>query len=367
MSTSYTVAPPGVVINHVPGRTNAYVGSPSIAILPDGTYVATHDLFGRGTTYNTSEVFRSTDEGQSWTRVTTLDESFWGGLFVHRETLYLMGCNRRFGSMVIRKSTDGGLTWSHPTDSKTGLIRSDGRYHTAPVPVVEHNGRLWRAMEDETRGAREFRALVVCADAESDLLDADNWTISTRLPRDPFWLGGNSGGWWEGNAVVAPDGHVVDVLRVDYRKGDGEYAAIVRVSDDGRQATFSTEDFVRFPGGCKKFTIRRDPRDGTYWTLSNAIGPGHESYNVERARNLLVLMKSGDLREWRVTRRVLYHPQIDTHAFQYVDWQFDGEDLIVASRTAFDDGLGGANSQHDANFLTFHRVEQFRTADPSSS
>jgi hypothetical protein len=30
------------------------------------------------------------------------------------------------------------------------------------------------------------------------------------------------------------------------------------------------------------------------------------------------------------------------------------------SRTAFDDGLGGAHNAHDANFLTFHRIENIR-------
>ncbi|TVQ19838.1 MAG: exo-alpha-sialidase [Spirochaetaceae bacterium] len=363
--SSYTISPPGIVIGHVPASAKAYVGSPSIVMLSDGSYVATHDLFGPGTTYSTTRVFRSTDQGRSWRYVDTLEDSFWGGLFVHRETLYLMGCSSQFGAMAIRKSTDGGLTWSHPTDAKNGLLRDDGRYHTAPVPVVEYGGRLWRAMEDEVKGAREFRAFMVSAAADSDLMDATSWTTSTRLARDPSWLGGGFGGWWEGNAVVGPDGHVVDILRVDYRKGDGEYAAIVRIFDDGKQASFTTDDLVRFPGGCKKFTIRRDPRDGTYWTLSNMVAEGFEDYNVERARNLLVLMKSSDLREWSVTRRVLYHPQIDNHAFQYVDWQFEDEDIIVASRTAFDDGCGGAHNQHDANFMTFHRVEQFRTALPA--
>ena len=56
---------------------------------------------------------------------------------------------------------------------------------------------------------------------------------------------------------------------------------------------------------------------------------------------------------------VLHHPDVEYHGFQYVDWLFDGDDLIVASRTAFDDGLGGAHNQHDANFLTFHRVVDF--------
>ncbi len=68
---------------------------------------------------------------------------------------------------------------------------------------------------------------------------------------------------------------------------------------------------------------------------------------------------------------LLYHPDPDKHAFQYVDWHFDDDDLIAVSRTAYDDGLGGAHNQHDANFLTFHRFHDFRklstgTASPSS-
>lgn len=39
---------------------------------------------------------------------------------------------------------------------------------------------------------------------------------------------------------------------------------------------------------------------------------------------------------------------------------FDSADLIAICRTASDDGLGGAHSCHDANFLTFHRVTNFR-------
>ena len=58
---------------------------------------------------------------------------------------------------------------------------------------------------------------------------------------------------------------------------------------------------------------------------------------------------------------VLFHPDVARHAFQYVDWQFDGEDLILVSRTAFDDEEGGAPRGHDANFLTFFRVEKYRS------
>lgn len=358
---------PGVIVNHVPASTETYVGSPSIVILDDGSYVASHDLFGPGSTYDTSLIFRSTDRGSTWRRIATVNDCFWSNLFVHRGALYLMGTSGRFKSAVIRRSEDGGRSWTTPRDETSGIIRDDGMYHTAPTPIVDHNGRLWRAMEDRDedrhpgiKRGRNFRALMLSAEADADLLDRSSWMVSPPIGGNPAWLNGAFGGWLEGNAIVAPDGSVVDVLRVDYRVGDGEYAAIARISDDGSEASFSPDDFVRFPGGCKKFSIRRDPADGTYWTLSNAVAQGYEDYNVERARNTLVLMRSPDLRTWETIRTVLHHPSIDNHAFQYVDWQFDRDDLIVASRTAFDDGLGGAHNQHDANFLTFHRVSRFR-------
>jgi len=40
---------PGVVLNHSPASTGVYLGAPSIAILPDGRYVASHPFTGRAT------------------------------------------------------------------------------------------------------------------------------------------------------------------------------------------------------------------------------------------------------------------------------------------------------------------------------
>ena len=89
--------------------------------------------------------------------------------------------------------------------------------------------------------------------------------------------------------------------------------------------------------------------------------PQHADYNVERARNVLAPpLSSADLRHWTTETILLYHPSITDHGFQYPFFQFDGDDLIAAVRTAYDDGLGGADNQHNANFLTFHRFENFR-------
>jgi hypothetical protein len=76
-------------------------------------------------------------------------------------------------------------------------------------------------------------------------------------------------------------------------------------------------------------------------------------------RNTLALVSSEDLRKWQVRAVVLEHPDVSHHGFQYVDWLFDGDDLIAVSRTAF----GDAHNCHDANYLTFHRIRDYRTRD----
>lgn len=354
---------PGVVIDHSPASSQRYIGSPSIALLSDGTYAASHDFFGPGTPNNQTVVFRSRDQGLTWIRLTEIQGQWWSTLFVHGGALYLMGTSGENGFCVIRRSLDGGRTWTVPKDAQSGLLLADGKYHCAPVPVVTHAGRLWRAMEDAMGSGGwglHFHAFMMSAPEHADLLNAQNWTCSKRLGRNPEWLDGRFGGWLEGNAVVTPVGQIVDILRVDYRPQGGK-AALIQISDDGRDASFNPEaDFIDFPGGAKKFTIRYDPRSQLYWTLSNYVPERHRSSDPSRVRNTLALVNSPDLRRWTVRSIVLYHPDAEKHGFQYVDWQFEGEDLIAVSRTAYDDGQGGAHNQHDANYMTFHRISRFR-------
>ncbi len=362
---------PGVVIAHSPKSSRVFLGSAGIVALPDGTYLAKHDEFGPGSTEKTAavtRVYRSTDRGRTWEQISRIDGLFWASIFHHRGAVYVMGttAGHRHGHCVIRRSTDGGRTWTEPKNERSGRLFPDISYHTAPVPVIVHQGRIWRAMEDEKGGTRRetmFRAFMLSAPEDADLLQASSWTASNALGHDERYLNGNFGGWLEGNVVVDPEGRIVNVLRVNFRAVP-EKAAIIRISADGREASFdSARDFVDFPGGCKKFVIRPDPVGGRYWTISNAILPAHAGGSVQRIRNAAVLMSSTDLRTWTAHRVVLYHPDVALHAFQYLDWLFEGEDLIVVSRTAFDDGVGGADSQHNSNYLTFHRVEKFRSSE----
>ena len=357
---------PGTVIAHLPASGGRYVGSPGLAILPNGDYVASHDEFGPKSTEHTravSHVYRSRDRGRTWARVATIQGAFWSTLFVHRGALYLLGTDRHHGNVVIRRSDDGGVSWTEPRDARTGLLRGGGEYHCAPMPVLEHDGRLWRAFEwrnPPTGWGIHYRAGMLSAPADADLLRADSWTATNFLPSDRGWNNGDMGAWLEGNAVVAPDGSLVDVLRVQTRSPD-EKAAIVRIGADGRTATFDpATGFVPFPGGGKKFAIRFDPKTRLYWSLATVVPERHRAQNPGSIRNTLALVCSPDLKQWETRTVLLYHPDTARHGFQYVEWLFDAEDIVAACRTAHDDGLGGARNNHDANFLTFHRFADFR-------
>ncbi len=364
---------PGTVIDYSPQRSGIYIGSPSLAILPGGDYVASRDEFGPKSTENVlavSHIFRSGDRGKTWSRIATLQGAFWSSLFVHRGALYLMGTDRGYGHVVIRRSDDGGRTWTTPRDPPTGLLRTDGKFHCAPVPVVVQGGRLWRAMEDAGAPGgwgSHFRAFMMSAPVEADLLRAESWTSSNPLARDAAWNANDFGGWLEGNAVATPDGQVVDVLRVDTRSSE-EKAALVRISMDGKTSMFDPQNgLIAFPGGAKKFTIRYDAQSKLYWSLASIVPDAYRVPQPGTVRNTLALTSSPDLLRWTVRCLLLHHPDTVRHGFQYVDWLFDGEDIIAACRTAYEDGQGGAHNYHDANYLTFHRFARFRTLTMADS
>lgn len=87
----------------------------------------------------------------------------------------------------------------------------------------------------------------------------------------------------------------------------------------------------------------------------------YKDNNIERTRNTLALMYSSNLTDWQVKGIVLHHPDVSHHGFQYADFHFECNDIVFVSRTAHDDEEGGADSQHNANFFTFHRIKNYAT------
>jgi len=354
---------PGTVVAFKESSSKSYVGSPSLCVLPNGSYLASHDFFGKQTPENQSVIYRSDDKGKTWKQIAQLQQ-FWSELFVHHNAVYFIGPIKANGDFVIRKSIDGGYTWTNPTDEQNGLILK-GKYHCAPTPVVAHNGRLWRALEDSSTPKKWpmlYQTMVISIPTNVNLLEAKNWTATNRLEHDSTALNQQFLGWLEGNIVIGPNKEVLNVLRVHTLDQHKEYAAIAHVSADGKNITFNPEqDFINMPGGSKKFTIKYDQKSGKYWSLVNYVpAPYQGIMQLDRIRNTLALVSSSNLKDWTINHIVLQHEDYKHHGFQYINWFIDGNDIIALSRTAFNDGVSGAADYHNSNYMTFHRIKKFR-------
>lgn len=348
-------APPGgVVVDFSPAESEIYMGNPSLAILPDGTYVASHDAFGPGHPFSRTYFFRSLDQGASWQGIGSVSGQYESTLFVHDDDLYLIGGGTAGGNefVSIRKSTNGGNSWTQPLNDTTGRLVTGGFFNAGATQVVTHNGRIWRAMEQvepsiPSGSSTNYRSFVVSAPVDSDLLNAASWTVSNSLLADDFAPGT---GWIEGGIVVTPEGDINTMLRTAWL---GQTAAFIDISADGTTASFNPAtgytDFLG--GGTTKFTVRYDEVSGRYWSLTNNQDvPGS-------IRNVMSLVSSSNLTDWELESNILQHPDAQNVGFQYADWQFDGSDMVFVSRTAYD----GAANFHDANYTTFHRIENFRS------
>ena len=345
--------PPGIVIDFWDAATLQYIGNPSLAILPNGDYVASHDGFGPGHSFAQVYFFSSQDEGETWSPLGSASGQYESTLFVHNSDLYLMGGGTSGGNefVSIRKSTDGGASWTTPLDANTGRVFDNGsNINAGATQVIEHNGRIWRAMEEvdpsiPPGNSTNWRSFVLSAPVGADLLSASGWTASNSLLGDDFLP---ARGWYEGGVVVTPQGDPQVMLRTALM---GEFAALLDVSADGSILSYDAQSaVVDFQGGANgKFTVRFDEITGRYWSLVN------DHPNPGDVRNVLSLASSANLTDWQIEAPILSHPDPVNVGFQYADFQFDGNDIVFVSRTAFD----GAANFHDANYLTFHRIQNY--------
>ncbi|MBE6428382.1 MAG: exo-alpha-sialidase [Planctomycetaceae bacterium] len=354
-----TPPPPGIVIAASPDWEKLFYGTPSMEIMEDGTYVFTHDWFGPASKGERTFVYQSTDQGKSWTKVSEFPDQKSGSLFRLGNTLYHIGFYRpgKKGMsnecIAIRRSDDMGRTWTHPVDSRNGLLCSDDRYYSDPVPVLVHDGRVYWQIDrfnPEKKNWPPYDTLVISAPDDSDLLNASNWTRSNDVKWDENWP---YRGWLEGNCVKRPDGNVSVLLRVEdwhCPGGPGKHAARIDLSKDGRKQEF-VKFLNQFPGGHSKFCIRFDEVSRKYWALTNWIQP-----NQKGARNTLALVCSDDLDQWEVRQIVYQHPD-GINGFQYVDWRFVGNDIHFVCRL----GWFGKN-MHDSNYMIFDTVKDFRNS-----
>ncbi|RKN78997.1 sialidase family protein [Paenibacillus ginsengarvi] len=357
-------------VNEMNASTGIFLSSPSLLRLDENTLLVTHDYSGPNSPHRKTSVHRSTDNGQTWEHVVMLDGIYWASLFAHEGSIYLLGTSGPLESIVIRKSDDGGTSWTTASDASSGLLFPGGStgpsaYHTAPTPVLRAKGRLYKAFESNSPYVwpQNFKALVISAPENSDLLNAANWIKTNELALNPAWLppswSASRPGWLEGNMVQAPNGDILNVIRLN-SEPVVDKAAIIKLSSDNTSISFDpAEGFIDFPGGMHKFTIRYDAESRLYAALVN---DNAYPFAVQQ-RNRLSLYTSPDLLHWSFAKLLIRDDSqlsvpysIAKVGFQYADWHWDGDDIIFAARTSYD----GADTYHNANRITFHRLEKAR-------
>lgn len=376
ITVSEVMQPPGTVIAKVAHLKKESVTNPAILVLPNGDYlVACSGVFVKSGEKSGVTYFCSKDKGKTW-KVLSENNGYisFYNLFMHDDVLYSMGTEGWGGNsrnVIIRRSDDGGISWTFPRDFLSEGVIKCGKFSTAPVPVVIYNGRIWRAMETGVKGEVP-RAFVMSAPIDSNLMKAESWVSTNGIAFNSEWFDKKLvvKQWVEGNVVIAPNGKLVDVIRVD-NWTNGNMAAILTVEDSNTLVFNPKEDIINFPGGGKKFTIRYDTISGKYWAMTNPVfeqdkkkkhsGIYKKGVPCGLIRNNLALICSSDLRHWEIKDTLIISDNPFFHGFQYADWQFDGKDIVAVLRTAFDEERGLPKRQHDANFLTFMRLCNFRT------
>ena len=326
-----------------------------------------HDKTRSGT-----HLLKSSDGGKSWNEIYVFKSLYFASLFEDGGAYYVIGL--RGGKINVHKSTDGGYTWTVPANSKSGALfdNMSGYAVDGGMSIVKHNGRIYKAYEDRvgpsggTSWVRDYQAFVVSAPKGSDLLDEANWTVSNKLvypsavkPSDiPM---ANEKGWLEGNMAVDPDGNVVNLLRFNSDpQAQPGWMCVVNVSPDGKTISFDEKNgFAELNGANSRFSVKYDDKTGYYYSLVNS----NTDPDFFLQRNVLCLAVSKNLKEWIVLETILadetlvpWQDSLWLHSFSYVDFEFDGDDIVFLVRESADN----AYSYHDNNYITFYRISGYK-------
>ena len=356
----------GTVVNYLHPDDEAYsfsgryLCSPSLVRHPDGFLLASMDLYAGEHPQNLTLIFRSDDDGKTWHYTSELMPCFWGKMFIHKGELYMLSCSTEYGDLLIGKSTDGGKTFSAPVCLLRGSNGKAGNngVHKNPQNIVIYGGRIYNTLEWGTWYNKEYchAAMVMSCDVNDDLLDPESWSFSYPRKFDPNFAPEVSKLPYctmtiEGTLVTDPENRLLNVMRF----GGDRCVLAYEVNTADHEAMLEYSHCIPFPANHSKFMIKKDPQDGRYYSIASRLKDGVPYFT----RNLLSLMSSDDMKSWRVDCDLLDFSHTDPNevGFQYVDFEFEGEDIIFLCRTA----MNRAHNFHDANYSTFHRIKNFRT------
>lgn len=315
-----------------------------------------------------ASIFASTDNGSTFQFRSWASHHYWSTLFTVGDAVYLFGVtDDKDGKVIISRSDDAGHSWT-----QSPPLFADVRYMTGPTAVLQARGMVYRAYEAELPGEKHA-AVMLWANRSADLLEPNSWQRSNFVLFDKSFLPVNWGTkltipsqpWVEGNAVEIDDGRIFDILRLEYGWDSAKPKANYAIALELQNGTLTFTRTFELPGGSCKFTLRSLQQSNgvsAFVALTNNVT--HPD-TCPSARNVLTLVTSEKLLSaWTIQSTLLMDDQglseMDSMrytSFSYVDWIFDGNDILAAIRTAY----RGAVSYHNTNHITFKRFRGVTT------
>lgn len=402
-----------------PSPESIFTYTPGICVLPGGRLLATMDLGGPGVAEMEEafpsengvflgKVFTSDDGGASWQCKGNFPFQH-ARPFLAGERIYILG---QAGDLYIICSDDHGETWSNASRLTWGMT-----WHQSACSVWYREDRIYLVMEKIFANPDEkmygwpvcrIAPIMMRAHTHDNLLQPESWTFASELrfcdavPEDaldyhgiPFYKSlfheeerqgtetlTQPAGWLETNVVqiVDPDhywydesGRTFHLFMRAHTAGTG-YCAIAKVTEleDGSMETSLITApsgrkwvFLPMPGGQMRFHLLYDPVTKLYWLLSTQATDSmtrierlsSERYNIpcdERQRMQLSFSKN--CVDWCFAG-IVAAGDSEKQSRHYASMAIDGEDLVLVSRY----GDAKAASAHNGNFISFHRISNFRS------
>ena len=325
-----------------------YLCSPSLVKTPTGRLIAGMDVFGPSMGQNTTLLFSSDDDGESWHYLCDLYPFYWSCLFYHQNAVFILGLTTEYGNLQISRSTDDGHTWEAPTTIMYGsnLLCATGGISREPMHLTEYQGRLYTTIAYGGWKIGGHLPGVLSIPADADPMKAESWTCSEFLPFEGRWAeeSGTKGDSIEGNFVIASDGELYDYMR--WKRGE-----MLRLHVRADDPDLAPEYDCIEPAPVSNSMFRIFTHNQKYYLITNRKSRTYEDY----LRNVLSLYESTDLKEYTHIRDIVNFEDEDPRkfGFQYPAFAVDGETLYVTIRSAFNN----ANSFHNSNYILFSKTK----------
>ncbi len=322
------------------------LSSPCLCRLPDGKLLVSMDVSSENASQNLTILFCSEDNGKNWSYLTELYPCCHGQLFYQNGRLYMLALSSPNGDVLIGASDNEGMDWTMPTVLFRGSHHPnvDTWCHSS-TPLVCANGRLCAALAHGNPQNAKMNVYVMSApDDAADYTDPTVWTLSDSMCTD----NGQNISAAGGTLFLLPDETLCQMIP----HGIGQCLLLSVTTDDPTNAPtplgiVSTETLPA------KLEVHYDEVSAQYYAICNRPSEqGNDGYT------LVSLLVSSDARHWSVAADVLNAGALPAKdvGFRSVSFVIEGNDILFLCCTAY----GNAMSCKDANYVTFHKIENFR-------